>query len=86
MSILEDRDAALDPRMWFREAGDVTVAAAPTVPADVPAGTYDVLLGLPDPVLGLTGRPEYSIRLANQGVWEETTGLNLLATGVTVTP
>ncbi|MGL4744503.1 MAG: DUF4832 domain-containing protein [Dermatophilaceae bacterium] len=85
MSVLKERDAALDPRMWFREAGEVTASAAPVVPADVPAGTYDVLLGLPDPVPALSTRPEYSIRLANQGVWEESTGLNLLATGVTVT-
>ncbi|MGL4178849.1 MAG: DUF4832 domain-containing protein, partial [Dermatophilaceae bacterium] len=85
MGILKERDAALDPRMWLREAGDITVAAAPTVPADVPAGTYDVLLGLPDPVAALSTRPEYSIRLANQGVWEESSGLNLLATGLVVT-
>ncbi|MGL5819340.1 MAG: DUF4832 domain-containing protein [Phycicoccus sp.] len=85
MSILKERDAALDPRMWFRESGDITVAASPAVPAEVPAGTYDLLLGLSDPVPALSTRPEYSIRLASQGVWEESTGLNLLATGVAVT-
>ncbi|MGL4175066.1 MAG: DUF4832 domain-containing protein [Dermatophilaceae bacterium] len=85
MSILQDRSSTLDPQFWFRESGDITVAASPTVPDTVPAGTYDVLLSLPDPKNSLASRPEYSIRMANTDVWEASTGLNLLATGVSVT-
>ncbi|MGL4611337.1 MAG: DUF4832 domain-containing protein, partial [Trueperaceae bacterium] len=85
MNILQDRSSTLDPRFWFRESGDITVAASPTLPSTVPAGTYDVLLSLPDPKSSLANRPEYSIRMANTNVWEASTGLNLLAKGLTVT-
>lgn len=84
MPIWQDRSATLDPRKWYREAGNITVAASPIVPSNVPTGTYDVLLSLPDPEPGLSSRSEYSIRFANQDVWEEDTGLNLLAEGVRV--
>lgn len=84
MSILQNRSNTLDPRKWYHEAGDITVTASPTVPRNVPAGTYDVFLSLHDPEPLLSNRPEYSIRLANQNVWDEATGLNLLAKGVEV--
>jgi hypothetical protein len=85
VSILQPRSDTLDPRRWYREAGNLTVAAAPVVPADVPAGTYDVLLSLHDPMPSLSQRPEYSIRLANKGVWDDATGANKIASGVTIT-
>jgi len=37
------------------------------------------VLSLPDPETRLRDRPEYSIRLANKGLWEPATGSNLLA-------
>lgn len=43
-----------------------------------PAGTYELLLHLPDQHASISERPEYAIRLANTGVWEETTGYNKL--------
>ncbi len=64
-----------DPRFWL--GGDtVRIAASIGVPASIPSGTYDVLLHFPDPTERLYGRPEYSIRLANAGVWESGTGFN----------
>jgi hypothetical protein len=41
-------------------------------------GNYDLLLALPDQYSTLSQRPEYSIRLANEKVWEEKTGYNKL--------
>jgi hypothetical protein len=52
------------------------------VPRSLPPGQYDRLLHLPDPSPRLYGRPEYSIRLANRGVWEPATGFNRLLTSV----
>lgn len=54
------------------------------VPADIPNGEYQVLLNLPDPTPKLYNRPDYSIRLANQNVWEANTGYNWLLQNVNV--
>ena len=48
------------------------------LPANLPAGDYDLLLHLPDAASGLSSRPEYAIRLANQNTWEASTGYNNL--------
>ncbi len=74
-----------DPRFWF--AGDtvhVTVQAG--VPADMPAGQYQVFLHLADPVPALHDRPEYAIRLANADLWEDSTGYNRFLHQLTVDP
>ncbi len=49
-----------------------------TLPPTMPSGEYSVLLNFPDPSTSLYNRPEYSIRLANENVWESTTGFNSL--------
>ena len=72
---------AADPRFWGGGESQVLSLAA-AVPADLPQGTYEMLLNLPDP--DLRGRPDYSIRLANEGVWEPTTGYNNLLASVTI--
>jgi hypothetical protein len=41
-------------------------------------GEYDVLVQLPDASEVLADRPEYAVRFANVGVWEEKTGMNRL--------
>ncbi|MCZ4126136.1 DUF4832 domain-containing protein [Streptomyces sp. H39-S7] len=64
-----------DPRRWA--AGTTsTVTQNVTLPAGAPAGSYALLLNLPDPLLST--RPEYSIRLANSATWEAATGFNSL--------
>ncbi|MFE3738868.1 DUF4832 domain-containing protein [Streptomyces sp. NPDC059134] len=70
-----------DPRSWA--AGTTTtVDRTVTLPANLPAGSYSLLLNLPDPQL--SQRPEYSLRLANQGTWEASTGYNNLLHTLTV--
>jgi len=54
------------------------------LPDDVPEGTYTLSLALPDAAPGLGGRPEFAIRFANDGVWDELTGANALTTGLEV--
>ena len=55
------------------------------LPADLPAGSYEVLLRLPDAASTLENDPRYHIRLANPDVWEDETGLNDLGLLTTVT-
>jgi hypothetical protein len=72
-----------DPRRWG--PGDtVSLEVTGAIPADMPQGAYRIFLNLPDPAARLRSRPEYSIRLANAGLWEDSTGLNTLKHSVTV--
>ncbi|EPX61610.1 hypothetical protein D187_010229 [Cystobacter fuscus DSM 2262] len=74
---------SVDPRRWL--AGTTTsIGPSVTIPTSVPAGSYALLLNLPDPASSLNTRPEYSIQLANQNVWEASTGFNNLNRTVTV--
>ncbi len=73
-----------DPRRWT-PGTDTTVNAGFTVPTSVPTGTYRLALWLPDQYSSLRNRPEYAIRFANQNVWEASSGLNVLATNISVT-
>jgi len=52
--------------------------------SEIPAGTYELLLKIEDPSSKLSERPDYSIRLANTGVWETTTGCNKLSQTVII--
>jgi hypothetical protein len=73
-----------DPRFWF--AGEThDFAYAPGLPADMEPGEYKVYLNLPDPMERLYTRPEYSIRLANEGIAFTKEGYNDLGWTLKVT-
>ncbi len=63
-----------DPRLWL--AGSHTINEHLCIPATLPNGNYALLLNLPDPMPTLFNLPDYSIRFANTGVWEASTGYN----------
>ncbi|MCU0480956.1 MAG: DUF4832 domain-containing protein [Anaerolineae bacterium] len=70
-----------DPRRWLPDLGDIQLPITIQLGDDLPAGEYEILINLPDPMPSLYGNPDYSIRFANDGVWEAETGFNnLLAT------
>ena len=66
----------VDPRTWLPGAHELTVRLR--VPANLAAGTYRLALWLPDMAENLRSRPEYSVELANQGVWNAMRGDNTL--------
>ncbi len=75
-----------DPRFWLADASQTySLAYTLCTRIDMPPGDYELLLRMPDPEPALHERPEYSIRLANDGVWETSTGFNNLLHTVTVT-
>ena len=75
--------SSVDVRKWI--SGPVTLAQQTvTLPSNMPAGTYTLALWLPDYYTGLQSRPEYSIRLANQGLWDATNGYNILSNSITI--
>lgn len=59
---------------------DYTLWAELPVPSSLAEGEYDLALWLPDRDPSLSIRPEYSIRLANSGVWDASAGYNVLRT------
>ena len=67
----------VDPRFWF--SGDTTaVNIEGGIKQTMPEGVYDVLLFLPDTIKNLHDRKDYAIWLANESVWEDSTGYNNL--------
>lgn len=75
-------DVPTDVRKWY--SGMNKVEASLSLPATIEAGTYELLLSLPDKYPSIAPRPEYAIRLANEGLWETATGFNKLNTEVMV--
>lgn len=71
-----------DLRTWKPGKG-VTLKVDFNVPPT--PGTYEMSVILPDPVAKLATTPAYSIRLANDGMWDESTGRNSLGVPLVVT-
>jgi hypothetical protein len=86
LPVMKERDKKLDPRFWLPEEGEIAINLAPVIPAGTPAGKYQVLLSLHDPIQELASKPFYSIRTANEGIWEEGSGWNELTNEIEITP
>lgn len=67
---------AVDPRRW--EPGEHGITARLLLPQELPPGTYQLGLWLPDPSPSLRQDPRYAIRFANEGVWDPRIGVNVL--------
>ena len=66
-----------DPREW-KGNHEYVYEETLKLPALTPGATYKLALELPDAASTLSGKPEFSVRLANEGVWDDATGLNIL--------
>ncbi|MDR3217494.1 MAG: DUF4832 domain-containing protein, partial [Dysgonamonadaceae bacterium] len=59
----------VEPRLWKPDMNsEIDLVAG--LPKDMPEGEYALYLNLPDASETLYGNPDYSIRLANENVWE----------------
>jgi len=68
-----------DNRLWLPGPGErKTLEIVAGLPDSILPGEYEVLLNLHDPHPSLAWRPDYSIRLANDKVWEAESGFNRL--------
>ncbi|MFO7617810.1 MAG: DUF4832 domain-containing protein [Bacteroidales bacterium] len=72
-----------NPQFWLPNQ-TIQINREIRLPQDMAEGTYKVYLNLPDPEFELFSRPEYSIRIANAGTWEASTGYNNLRTELTI--
>jgi len=74
-----------DPRSWLPNGEITAVNEQLTVPTDVPEGTYDLYLYLPDAYETIAGDARFAVRFANENVWDAGTGMNALNASVTIT-
>ena len=65
-----------DPRYWMPEQ-KTTISQTITLPTGI-SGDMTLYLNLPDPCENLRNNSNFSIRLANEGVWNDETGYNKL--------
>jgi hypothetical protein len=76
-------DRNLDPRFWASGTSTIVNINKP-LPTNIPSGNYTVLLHLFAPETSIKNRPEYAIRLANNNIWESTTGYNNLLASINI--
>jgi hypothetical protein len=68
----------LDPRTW--QPGTSSFTAKIRLPSNMADMQYKLALWLPDAAENLQSKPIYSVRFANEGTWDESTGYNVLGT------
>jgi hypothetical protein len=83
--VLPVEGTGTDPRRWWAGVESQLVAEV-VVPAAAEPGRWRLALWLPDAAPSLRDRPEYAIRLANEAVWDERTGENVLARDFEIRP
>jgi hypothetical protein len=75
---------ASNPQLWL-DSNVITINEQLPLPSTITPGNYQMYLHLPDIHSTISSRPEYAIRLANENVWEATTGYNKLNHTLAVT-
>lgn len=73
-----------DPRRWLPNGAETQIDEVLTIPTEVPNGTYELYLHLPDAAQTLASDPRYAVRFANVGTWDATTGMNRLNATITI--
>ena len=68
-----------DPRFWM-PGSETKFNARLQIPDSMPDGTYKLAIWLPDAYESLQNNPRYSVRFANEDVWDNKTGYNILGT------
>ena len=66
-----------DIRLWSTD-DTIKLDLSFGLPERISEGNYDVFLRITDANAVIKGRPLYSVRLANAGLWEDSTGYNKL--------
>lgn len=73
----------IDVRTWVSGSNTLKQQTV-TLPSNIAPGTYKLALWLPDASASLQSRPEYSVRLANNNVWDAIKGYNILTDSLIV--
>lgn len=73
----------IDPRFWSGGTSN-EVEAVMSIPENMAEGTYTVGIKMPDYETSISDDVRYSIRFANEGVWDDVTGINILKTDLLI--
>ncbi len=73
----------VDPRFWSGGTNN-NVQAVMSIPKDQDEGAYTVGIKMPDFESSISDDVRYSIRFANTGVWDSSTGINVLKTDLQI--
>ncbi|MDR3226803.1 MAG: DUF4832 domain-containing protein [Prevotellaceae bacterium] len=73
----------IDPRFWQPET-ESTIDVTLGIPSDIAIGDYKLYLNMPDIAETIQDNPYFSVRFANENVWESETGYNDLLTTITI--
>jgi hypothetical protein len=66
----------LDPRTW--QPGNSSFTVSLRLPSKMGEMQYNLALWLPDEAETLQANPQYAVRFANENLWDESTGYNIL--------
>lgn len=67
---------SIDPRTW--QPGTSSFNIQIHIPSNIDEGNYQLALWLPDEAETLQSNPLYAVQFANEGVWDEAAGYNIL--------
>lgn len=73
-----------DPRRWLPESGDITISAVLQAAETIDADKVSFALWLCDLYPDNRSNPDFSIRMANENVWDAAKGYNVLAADIPV--
>ena len=72
-----------DPRLWPLN-DTISLELEAGLPVNIQNSSYETFISLPDPAHTLQNNPEYSIRLANQGIFESSTAYHSLLQSINI--
>lgn len=75
-------DVDTDARKWW--SGKINFKTTIVTKSDMPKGSYDLFIYLPDKYPSIAARPEYAIRFANENTWDASTGYNALQKSISI--
>ncbi|CAF0951683.1 unnamed protein product [Adineta ricciae] len=75
---------SVDPRTWTPEANVISIDRKLRIPANIKQGVWRLLLALPDGSTRLQSDVRYTVRLANENIWNAD-GTHLLANDISIT-
>ncbi|MEI6602884.1 MAG: DUF4832 domain-containing protein [Clostridia bacterium] len=73
-----------DPRRWYRENGVMNRDLYFTIPSTLASGKWNVYFNLANPLTDTKANADFSVRIANNGVWNATKGWNIVARDIDI--